>query len=45
MERKAPKRLKAGWPMIMFRGVHGLGQPIKPGQTHPKNSKKMGWVG
>jgi len=25
------------------RGVHGLGQPNKPGQTHPKNPKK--WVG
>jgi len=30
------------------RGVHGLGQPRKPGQTHPKNLKKwvgLGWVG
>jgi len=30
-------------------GVHGLGQPIKPGQTHPKNPKKWvvlgNWVG
>ena len=25
------------------RGVHGLGQPRKLGQTHPKNPKK--WVG
>jgi len=25
------------------RGVHGVGQPRKPGQTHPKNPKK--WVG
>jgi hypothetical protein len=24
-------------------GVHGLGQPIKPGQTHPKNPNKK-WV-
>lgn len=27
----------------MIRGVHGLGQPRKPGQTHLKNQKK--WVG
>jgi len=27
------------------RGVHGLGQPRKPGQTHPKKFKKMEWVG
>ncbi|KEH42216.1 hypothetical protein MTR_1g064225 [Medicago truncatula] len=25
------------------RSVHGLGQPRKPGQTHPENPKK--WVG
>ena len=28
--------------MILDRGVHGLGQPRKPGQTHPKNG--LGWV-
>jgi len=31
------------------RGVYGLGQPKKPGQTHPKNPKKCvglgNWVG
>lgn len=27
------------------RGVHGLGQPTKPDQTHPKKSKNVGWVG
>jgi len=29
--------------MILPRGVHGLGQPRKSGQTHLKNPKK--WVG
>ena len=27
-----------------YRGVHGLSQPKKPGQTTQKNPKKMGWA-
>jgi len=29
---------------MVDRGVHGLGQPRKPGQTHPKKPQKK-WVG
>lgn len=35
--------------MMTGRGVHGLGKPKKPGQTHPKNQKNgmdlvIGWI-
>jgi len=29
---------------VDITGVHGLGQPGKPGQIHPKKSKKLGWI-
>ncbi|KEH35622.1 hypothetical protein MTR_3g096725 [Medicago truncatula] len=40
-----PELLSDSTSCFMFLGVHGLGQPGKPGQTHPKKTKKMGWAG
>src|SRR4051812_1577566 len=39
------KFYKASWEAIKHMGVHGLGKPNKPNQTHPNRSKKVGWVG
>ena len=31
--------------LLNFRGGHGLGQPRKSGQSHPKTQKNgLGWV-